>query len=183
VRHGAAQLLEILDDVGDDLLRREKDIVAVLQELLALPGLEAVVAHPTWTEAGTGPTVGWLYQDTDLRIVRGTIPAGFVQAPHNHGSWNIFGVYRGSVHYRSYRRLDDRSRPHHAELAVAEDWIMGDGDVSVLPAPPHDIHSVAGLAPLTTTLLVARGPFAPTRERYLPERNAYFLAAGEDAAR
>jgi predicted metal-dependent enzyme (double-stranded beta helix superfamily) len=183
VRHCAVQLLEILDDVGDDLLRREKDIVAVMEDLLALPGLDTVVANPTWTATESGPTVGWLYQDTDLRIVRGTIPAGFVQAPHNHGSWNVFGVYRGAVHSRSFRRLDDGSRPYHAELDVAEDRVMTDGDVTVLPAPPHDVHTVAGLAPLTITLLVARGPFAAMRERYLPDRDAFFLASGEDAAR
>jgi hypothetical protein len=92
-------------------------------------------------------------------------------------------VYRGAVHYRSYRRLDDRAVPYRAELEVAEDRVMADGDVTVLPAPPHDVHGVAGLAPVTTTLLVARGAFAPLRERYLVDRGTYYLLPGEEAAR
>jgi predicted metal-dependent enzyme (double-stranded beta helix superfamily) len=186
VRECAGRLLEILDDVGDDVLRREKDIVAVMEDLLALPGLDTVVASPVWTpDAGTagGPTVGWIYQDTDLRIVRGTITAGFEQIPHDHGTWNLFGVYRGAVHYRSYRRTDDGARPFHADLEVVEDRVMTDGDVTVLPAPPGDVHAVVGLAALSTTLLVARGAFAAQRHRYLVDRGTYYLVPSEEAGR
>jgi len=184
VREGATRLLEILDEVGDDLLLREKDLALVLGDLLAVPGLDQVNANPTWTAAGADQvTTGWLYQDGDLRIVRGTMPAGFRQSPHNHGNWNIFGVYRGAAHYRSYRRLDDATVPYRAELEVAEDRVMTDGDVTVLPAPPHDIHAVTALAPLTTTLLVARGPFSLLRQLYLPEIGAYYELPAEQAAR
>jgi hypothetical protein len=197
VRDCAGRLLEILDDVGDDVARREKDIVAVMEDLLALPGLDTVVASPVWTGAGNavaraapgagnvadGPTIGWLYQDTDLRIVRGTIGAGFEQIPHDHGTWNLFGVYRGAVHYRSYRRVDDGRVPFHAELEVVEDRVMTDGDVTVLPAPPGDVHAVVGLAPLSTTLLVARGAFAAERRRYLVDRGTYYLVPSEEAGR
>jgi hypothetical protein len=68
VRDCAGRLLEILDDVGDDVLRREKDIVAVMEDLLALPGLDTVAASPVWSATGDGPSIGWIYQDTDLRI-------------------------------------------------------------------------------------------------------------------
>jgi predicted metal-dependent enzyme (double-stranded beta helix superfamily) len=111
------------------------------------------------------------------------MPAGFIQSPHNHGNWNIFGIYRGAAQYRSYRRLDDRSRPFVADLEVVEDRVMTDGDVTLLPGPPNDIHTVAGLAPMTTSLLVARGPFAAMREQYLPDRHAYYEVEAEEAAR
>jgi predicted metal-dependent enzyme (double-stranded beta helix superfamily) len=184
VRASVGRLIELLDEAGEDICSREKEITAVMQDLLAVPGLEEVTANPTWTDAGSGrTTTGWLYYDCDVRVVRGRMPAGFSQTPHNHGGWNIFGIYRGAVHYRSYRRLDDRSRPHVADLEVAEDRVMVDGDVTLLPAPPDDIHAVTALAAVTTSLLVARGPFDAVREQYLPDCRAYYEVPAEEAAR
>ena len=183
VREHATELLALLDDVGDDVLRKEKEIIAVMQSLLAVDGLDTVLANPS-AAAAHGPfSTGWLYYDCDLRITRGIVDAGFVQRPHNHGTWNILGVYKGAMHYRSYERLDDGSRPFYADLAVAEDRIMTDGDVTVLPGPPHDIHTNAALAPGTVTLLVARDEFSPMREQYLPDLKSYYLVDAERAAR
>jgi hypothetical protein len=183
VREHAQQLIEVLDEIGDDVLRKEKEIVAIMQSLLAVPGLDTVLANPSTAAAGGPFSTGWIYYDCDLRITRGVIDAGFVQRPHNHGTWNILGVYRGAMHYRSYERLDDGPRPFYADLAVAEDRIMTDGDVTVLPGPPHDIHTNAALAPGTVTLLVARDDFSATREQYLPDLKSYYLVDAERAAR
>jgi predicted metal-dependent enzyme (double-stranded beta helix superfamily) len=184
VRESVSRLIDLLDEVGDDICSREKEITAVMQDLLAVPGLDEVTANPTWTPTGSSAvSAGWLYYDCDVRVVRGRMSAGFAQTPHNHGSWNIFGIYRGAAQYRSYRRLDDRSRPYVADLEVAEDRVMTDGDVTLLPAPPDDIHAVAGLAPVTTTLLVARGDFDATREQYLPDQHSYYEVDAEAAAR
>ena len=180
VRDAALRLVDVLDDVGDDICSREKEITAIMQDLLAVPGLDEVTANPTWTDPGSGrTTAGWLYYDCDVRIVRGRMPAGFAQTPHNHGSWNIFGVYRGAVKYTSYRRLDDRTQAYYADLAVAEDRIMTDGDVTILPPPPHDVHTVTGLAEMTTTLLIARGRFSEVREHYLVDDHCFVLRPGD----
>lgn len=172
------QLIELLDEAGDRIESRADELSSCMQEILALPGLDERVVNPT-----AGPDqlaqLGWLYQDGDVRITRGTVPAGFAQAPHNHGAWNIFGVYEGAAQYTSYRRLDDGSTPYRSQLEVAEDRIMTAGDVSILPEPPHDIHAVIGLAPQTTTLLVARGDFARTRQHHLPERGCYVELEGD----
>jgi hypothetical protein len=183
VRVHARQLIEVLDEIGDDVLRKEKEIISIMQSLLAVPGLDKVLANPSAAAAGGPFSTGWIYYDCDLRITRGIIDAGFVQRPHNHGTWNILGVYRGAMHYRSYERLDDGSRPFYADLVVAEDRIMTDGDVTVLPGPPHDIHTNAALAPGTVTLLVARDDFSATREQYLPDLKSYYLVDAERAAR
>ncbi len=183
VRDAAASLLAILDEVGDDIVAEEKRIRSVMQDLLAVAWLDEVNATPSFAGEGSEVATGWLYQDCDLRIVRGRMRAGFAQSPHHHGSWNIFAVYRGAAHYRSYRRLDDGSEPFRARLEVAEDRVMTAGDVTLLPAPPHDIHAVAGLAPSTTTLLVARGPFSAMRQQYLPESGAFYEVPAEQAAR
>ena len=86
------------------------------------------------------------------------------------------------MHYRSYRRSDDGVRPYYADLDIAEDWVMTDGDVTVLPGPPHDIHMTAGLAPMTTSLLVAKQEFLPLREQYLPELKSYYVIDAVTAA-
>jgi predicted metal-dependent enzyme (double-stranded beta helix superfamily) len=183
VRACALALLEILDDVGDDVGRAEGDIATVMKELLAVDWLDDIDASPVKADPNNPVQTGWLYHDCDLRIVRGRFHAGFAQEPHNHGAWNIFAVYRGAVQYRSYRRRDDGSTPYRADLEVAEDRVMTDGEVSVLPSPPHDIHAVAGLAPYTSTLLVHRGTFSPVRRQYLPASGVYRELPAAEAAR
>ena len=183
VRTAATRLLDVLDRVGDDVGAAEGEIEAIMKELLLVEWLDDVDATPAGGDADDDVSTGWLYQDGDLRIVRGRMRAGFVQEPHDHGAWNIFAVYRGACQYRDYRRLDDGSRPYRADLELATSRVMTDGDVTVLPAPPHDIHAVTALAPRTTTLLVARGPFNAVRRQYLPELGAYRELPAFEAAR
>jgi predicted metal-dependent enzyme (double-stranded beta helix superfamily) len=183
MREAMQRLIATIDGANDDVLAVEKEIVGVMQDILAIPGLDTMIANPTAFDADPRrPSTGWLYYDGEYRVVRGHMPGGFVQKPHNHGAWNILAVYRGAMQYRSYRRLDDGTRPYHAELEVAEDRIMLDGDVTVMPGPPHDIHMNAGLAANTVSLLVARQHFNAEREQYLPELNAYYVIDAETAA-
>ncbi|TML09042.1 MAG: hypothetical protein E6G39_16935 [Actinobacteria bacterium] len=183
VRDAMTKLIAVLDEVGDDLLSAEKEIVVAMQDLMTIPGLDAVATQSNTGQVAPGkPTTGLLYYDGEYRLVRGMMPAGFAQKPHNHGSWNILSVYRGAMHYRSYRRLDNRDQPYVADLEVAEDRVMGEGDVTVLPAPPHDIHATAGLAPMTVSFLVARQQFGAMREQYLPELKSYYVVDAVTAA-
>src|SRR5262249_30546930 len=99
VREHARQLIEVLDEIGDDVLRKEKEIIAIMQSLLDVPGIDPVLANPSAAAAGGPFSTGWIYYDCDLRVTRGIIDAGFVQRPHNHGTWNILGVYHGAMHY------------------------------------------------------------------------------------
>jgi len=86
------------------------------------------------------------------------------------------------MHYRSYRRLDDGTKPYVADLEIAEDRVMGEGDVTVLPGPPHDIHATAGLAPMTVSFLIARQEFGAMRQQYLPELKSYYVVDATTAA-
>ena len=183
VRDAMTKLIAVLDEVGDDVLSAEKEIVVAMQDLMTIPGLDTV-ATQSYTpplEAGR-PTTGLLYYDGEYRLVRGMMPAGFAQKPHNHGSWNILSVYRGAMHYRSYKRRDSGDQPYVADLEIAEDRVMGEGDVTVLPAPPHDIHATAGLAPMTVSFLVARQQFGAMRQQYLPELKSYYVVDAVTAA-
>jgi len=182
VRSAMADLIGVINGAHDDVTTVEQEIKDAMQALLALPGLDTAPAQST-SPPGSPFSTSLLYYDGEFRVVRGTLPAGFVQKPHNHGAWNILAVYKGAMHYRSYRRADDRQRPYYADLELAEDWIMTDGDVTVMPGPPHDIHATAGLAPTSITLLIAREQFLPMREQYMPEMKSYYVIDGETAAR
>jgi predicted metal-dependent enzyme (double-stranded beta helix superfamily) len=177
IRECAARIIELLDKVGDDVLAEEDAINAAMRDLLAIPGLDTMIVNPVRNNTESG--LGWIYYDGDVRIVRGTMHPGMNLEPHNHGSWNLFGVYSGALLYKSYRRLDDGSVPFHAKLEIVENRIMRAGDVTVLPGPPDDIHSALGLAPDTVTVLVARAPFNPRREQYLPDEHAYLVFEGD----
>ena len=97
VRTAASGLLEVLDRVGDDVGAAEGEIEAIMKELLLVDWLDDVDATPAGGDVDDDVSTGWLYQDGDLRIVRGRMRAGFSQEPHDHGAWNIFAVYRGAV--------------------------------------------------------------------------------------
>jgi len=183
VRDAMTKLIVVLDEVGDDLLSAEKEIVVAMQDLMSIPGLDTVGTQSKSADLGPGkPTTGLLYFDGEYRLTRGMMPAGFAQKPHNHGAWNILSVYRGAMHYRSYRRLDDGTQPYVADLEIAEDRVMGEGDVTVLPGPPHDIHATAGLAPMTVSFLIARQEFGAMRQQYLPELKSYYVVDATTAA-
>src|SRR5690242_18320816 len=94
LRVAATALLDVLDRVGDDVGSAEGEIAAIMKELLLVDWLDDVDVTPGGGDADDDVSNGWLYQDGDLRIVRGRMRAGFVQEPHNHGAWNIFAVYR-----------------------------------------------------------------------------------------
>jgi len=184
VSEAMTKLAAILATTEGGILSREIEIKAMMRDLLAIPGLDqAPVAEVTMTEDGQDVRLATLFNNGGLRLTRGRLPAGFIQRPHNHGAWNIFAVYSGAVHYRSYNRLDDRSKPYFADLGIAEDGVMYAGDVTVLPEPPNDIHVTIALAPENITLLIAPGEFAPRREQYVPELSTYYDVDAARAAR
>ena len=61
-------------------------------------------------------------------------------APHDHQTWGVVIGLDGEEVNTSWRRLDDGSKPGHAELEVAETIVAGPGDAVRLM--PDDIHSV-----------------------------------------
>ena len=62
-------------------------------------------------------------------------------AAHNHNGWAVIGVVEGLERNTPYRRLDDGSKPWHAELERQAVLDVKAGETCVL-VPPHDIHSV-----------------------------------------
>ena len=60
--------------------------------------------------------------------------------PHDHGTWAVVAGVEGPEKNVFWDRVDDRSRPGHAELKRVGEKIFGPGDVLALPAGA--IHTV-----------------------------------------
>ena len=106
--------------------------------------------------------------------------------PHDHGTWAVVAGVDGAERNFYWRRLDDRSRPGHAEVREVGDELIGPG--AVLTMLPDAIHSVANETDQITLSLHAYGrhPNHTVRSQYDPEagteqpyRFTQELAAGE----
>ena len=60
--------------------------------------------------------------------------------PHDHGTWAVVAGVDGTERNIKYNRLDDRSRPDHAELEERCTFTANAGDVICLK--PNGIHLV-----------------------------------------
>jgi predicted metal-dependent enzyme (double-stranded beta helix superfamily) len=60
--------------------------------------------------------------------------------PHNHGTWAVVAGVEGTEKNTYWRRLDDRSRPGHAELRACGAKLIRPGGVYILTSDA--IHSV-----------------------------------------
>ena len=49
--------------------------------------------------------------------------------PHDHGTWAIVAGIEGIERNVRYKRLDDRTKPDHAELEVKEETCAGPGEL------------------------------------------------------
>jgi predicted metal-dependent enzyme (double-stranded beta helix superfamily) len=67
--------------------------------------------------------------------------------PHNHKTWAVVVGLEGSERETLWERIDDGTRPGHAELKLKAERLVRAGDVS--SCLPEDIHGVwnAGAAP------------------------------------
>lgn len=121
----------------------------------------------------------WLYYDGELNVIRSVLAKGARIPAHNHGAWNVTGVVEGALRYVTYHRADAGDVPGRAELHVAEDAVLCDGELLFCPPPPDDIHEVECLQDETMTILVAP-QFAEVREYYAPAEGTYVLRGGAE---
>lgn len=83
-----------------------------------------------------------------------TEPSGLHRPPHDHGrGWVAYGVLRGEMEMRTYRRIHDRQGEAH--LVERESFTLRPGDVRVfLPGDIHDTRCASG--PLTLLRFTSR---------------------------
>jgi len=60
--------------------------------------------------------------------------------PHDHGTWAVVAGVDGPELNKFFERVDDRSRPGHAEVKKSGEKVFGVGDVVALPT--GGIHMV-----------------------------------------
>ena len=100
---------------------------------------------------------------------------------HNHNSWGVVCVVRGTDRYLRWEREDDGADPGRARLRLADERTLRAGDVLWFPEPPHDIHSQQGIdAPAWELVYFGRNPNSRPRAYFDPQAGTvtYADAAG-----
>lgn len=79
-------------------------------------------------------------QDHSLAVLAASWVPGMGVGPHDHGTWAVVVGVKGVERNVRYKRLDDRSNPEHAELAVKDEGNAGPGDLVCIKT--GGIHAV-----------------------------------------
>lgn len=124
-------------------------------------------------ESNHGAAGSWLYWDGEIGIFTAQFQDGVAVPVHDHGTWEIVGVYTGELDYRAYRRVDDGSVEGYAELEIIEDRVLRPGDFSVVPLPPDDIHGFQARGGDMWMIGVLHGAFAEERRYFDVEQRSY----------
>lgn len=114
-----------------------------------------------------------IFYSPELVFLLSRFDTDFVLPIHNHDLWNFLLICSGEMHFRWYRRLDDRSAPGRAVIEVADDRTVRTGEIACIAPPPHDIHELAITQPGTWMLTVTTEQEPPLREVYDPAAEAY----------
>ncbi len=161
------------------------------------PDFEALLSHPSWlpstymhpaANSGMGGGIGmWLlYRSDDGGVAFSSlvVPAGSTTPVHNHLTWGLVGLYRGTQRETVYRRLDDGTEEGKAVLAVQDQIHLQPGDCYEL-LPHNDIHSVYTTSAETSVSLHLLGndngctwrhQFEPEQEKVTDFRSGWLNA-------
>jgi hypothetical protein len=79
--------------------------------------------------------------ETDVHVLVHGREKGATSSVHDHGPcWVVYGNYKNPTRMRRWRRLDDGSRPGHAELELQKEFLNEPGHAAVFAV--GDIHSI-----------------------------------------
>jgi predicted metal-dependent enzyme (double-stranded beta helix superfamily) len=125
-----------------DIRSRMEAAKPVLEQLVKDDGLRAISA--TWPSTEGGKNL-LLYVDPEHGFAINAVVRvpGRKGRPHDHGeAWVLYGVLDGTESLERYDRLDDGSKPGHAEIKLTSVTSGSQGKVDLVP--PHDIHAEQG---------------------------------------
>ncbi|MBS7661495.1 hypothetical protein I0D00_05960 [Pseudomonas lalucatii] len=126
-------------------------------------------------ELGFGTTLLHVEPDQSLFVVVDSWLPGRGVRPHDHDTWAVVVGVEGVERNLFWRRLDDASRPGHAELECSGERRIGAGDVLLMPS--GGIHSVINESARTSLSFhvygrhlnhTRRRQFDPENKRELP---------------
>jgi 3-mercaptopropionate dioxygenase len=164
---------EITATIADVATRVDALRPAFAALLAADDWLPEAYAQPDF-KSGMGGGIGQyaLYRahDGSLCVFSLVIPPGISTPVHDHLAWGVIGVYRGRQHETIYRRLDNGSDPHHAQLDVEREQLVGTGEFYTLVPPIDDIHYVKTVSdtPSVSIHLLANDTACVWRHRFDP---------------
>ena len=143
--------------------------------------------HEPAAESGMGGGIGqWLLfraADRSLCLFSLVVPAGAATPVHDHGSWGLVGLYRGTQDEELFRE-----EPEGLELI--ERRTLEPGDMYTLLPPRNDVHRVRTTSQETSVSIhllandtgcVLRRAFDPETGEAQPFRSGYVNAECEDA--
>jgi predicted metal-dependent enzyme (double-stranded beta helix superfamily) len=106
----------------------------------------AVAADELESLHGSGAASKILAEGADGSVLMlARFPPDVPTPVHNHNSWGVVCVIDGRDRYVAWRRTDDGSDPHRAQVEIVEERELGPGDVVWFEGPPQDIHSQQGI--------------------------------------
>ena len=164
-----------------DLDKRWEKLTPILKELLADPEVQR--RSKEWPECVVmdGRAENLLfYEDSDY----GFAVNGLTKMPNVHGRihdhahiYTLYGVLDGAETIERYKRLDDGSRLDYAEVSMEGSFVVGPGDVDLVP--PYQIHTEHSGEERTVAVIIRSeksGGFL--QGRYEPEAKRYYQGYG-----
>jgi predicted metal-dependent enzyme (double-stranded beta helix superfamily) len=159
-----------------DSKKRWEKMTPLLQELLADPSVkEQSTKWPDCFQGGERAENLLFYEDPDYKFVIN----GLIKAPktrtqiHDHAhNWTLYGVLDGTETVMRYERVDDRSKPDHAEIRGISKLRAGPGEVDLVR--PWEIHAEASGEERTVAIIVRaekaggflQGRYDPVKKKY-----------------
>lgn len=102
---------------------------------------------------------------------------------HDHSCWGVMGLLENSLEEVGYERLDDGSRPGHAEIRELSGRQVSKGSTSYLLPPYQEIHSIGNNTDRPTISVHVYGRdidevsvFEPHSKTVKPMRIKYYSA-------
>jgi predicted metal-dependent enzyme (double-stranded beta helix superfamily) len=169
VRSCARAIADAMAEHEDDFPAFVEAAAPVCRRLMQRPDL-LTLGFPIGTH---DIPVRLIYTDEDLTIILGHEPKDVAVAVHDHGIWEMLGLYNGRLEHHLYEREDDGSVPGVAELREIDARTLERGDVVVVPPPPHDVHGFTPLADLTYLVAVLPGWYRDVRRYFDPAAGTY----------
>lgn len=136
-----------------DMRRRMEQAKPLLERLVMDPELKARSARWPSTE-GRKNLLLHVDEEHGFAINAVVREPGRVGSVHDHAhAWVLYGLLDGSESLERYDRIDDASRPGHAEVKLVSVTTGSQGKVDLVP--PHAIHAEQG-GPARSVALILR---------------------------
>lgn len=171
---------QLFSDEKDPAKRWDK-MSPLLEELLADESVKE--QSKNWPDCSQGSDRAenlLFYEDPDYKFVIN----GLIKAPrtrtqiHDHAhNWTLYGVLDGTESIERYERLDDGSKPDHAEIRQTIHVKVGRGKIDLVP--PYQIHAEESGEERTVAIIVrAEKAGGFLQGRYDPNTNRYWQGYG-----